>query len=278
MPYVTHKDYIQALRSGDYRGFLQWPAFMSKRYGVHDADSLVDLLIFHWLQEGFCDEDARGIAAVKTLIYAEDCPLKNEQISAGVNLILVACQCLVFKKNSLVQYYCSDRSMGKDEILQLLQSNPHRLSDKENSRQLLQQDGYLNDLARKYSTEIGLLHEKMRILAAMDTYMDRLEEDELISVEDKALRRGIVLALQNALNDSEGASGDIQRVIKGYYKRLRCLEIQPWEESYFSPIMVKSWTERLLQVSVQVGTTFFQQAITAEKNDSQDTESPSQAF
>ncbi|QDP71185.1 hypothetical protein FOG18_00595 [Legionella israelensis] len=264
---LSNGGFIQALRQGNYLLFLQWPDFISKRYKVYDADSLVDLLIFHWIQEEFGDEDIKAAAIMNAIIYDENCLLENEQINAGVNLIVAACQCQVFKKNDLIKHYSVDREMDKEDILEFMKTNTHRLSDKENCKQLLLQNQHLNLLAKKYHKEIALFREQRQALYLIDGYMNAVEEDDSITVKNKAMRKGLINSLRKALDMHGPKLEEMQETIQHYFNQLRCFDnLQPWEEEYFTAMVSQHWSRRLLIWSTRFASTFFNHVLIADKH------------
>ena len=57
----SSKEYLQALRDGKYLLFLEWPQFIVGLYkdSQQDADDTINLLAFEWLNNGYCENDAK---------------------------------------------------------------------------------------------------------------------------------------------------------------------------------------------------------------------------
>ncbi len=122
----TSKEYVQALREGKYLLFLEWPQFIAELYkngeNPQDADDTINLLVFEWLNNGYCEEDAKKIALLFAVSDLPSKPLKNNLSYAMTAISIAVFQCMVYQENNLEDHFLSKEKINRNEIKKLMTS------------------------------------------------------------------------------------------------------------------------------------------------------------
>ena len=117
-------DYLRALRQGQYLLFLEWPAFVTTHYAaLLGAEDILALLVFEWLNNGFCEEDVK-ILALLQVVNQQSPDLFPSQLSYSLtSLFITALECMAYQRHHLQDYYLTQHQLTADEILVLMKAN-----------------------------------------------------------------------------------------------------------------------------------------------------------
>lgn len=122
----SSSEYIQALREGNYLRFLEWPQFIVHHYATanytQDADDTLNLLIFEWLNNGFCEDDMKHLVILYAVHDMESRPLRENLSYAVIAISIAAFQCMVYQKNNLQAHYLCKDKMNIKEITTFMKS------------------------------------------------------------------------------------------------------------------------------------------------------------
>lgn len=227
--------YIQALRSENYLLFLQWPhtIMQSSKLSSQDADSILSSLISEWLNNGFCDEDAKKVAALYAFSELKSQPLQGVLAYALTTISAATIQCLI--------------SLHKNE------GNQQTIAAE-------QQAIFDNWVKTVGPAEFASLSNKILPIALkrykLEEYSDELTSAEMENDSFKSARLSIVERFLSYMNEQTELTAQVQLEINLYVSKIRSMHPAEFELKYLDYFTDKQSTDLVSQTMSKV-TDFF---------------------
>lgn len=260
------KEYLQALREGKYLLFLQWPQFITEYYGNkdknQDADEILSLLIFEWLNNGFCEEDIKKFAVLYAVHELEVRPIR-EQLSCSLTSISIALfPCMVYFAQNLQKHYMSSKELSSKEILQLMDKNNMYL-DKQIFLNCLgeEQNKFFTWVNEAESAEVKKAFDRIYSVTYLryliDDYRIQLEATDLLNDKLKASRLSIIIRLHKYLNEQTELTPEVNDEIEVYVKKIWEMQPAEFEEEFLKEISPSSFIDNAVRFLTGMSARFF---------------------
>ncbi|RUR07058.1 helical bundle domain-containing protein [Legionella sp. km772] len=259
-------EYLHALRAGNYLLFLEWPRFIVQHYKTtilneQSADELVDLMIFEWLNHGYCEEDAKLIALLSKLNDREPKPLAGDLEYALISISIAALQCMIYQSMNLTNKILCKERKSRREVLELMSGNSIAPSILEPALKI-QHANFLQWIKLTTTSEVdvalGKIMPLLNLRQTVRRYLDALERPSSVNDELKATRLSVLRRLNTFLYEQTVLNSKVRYEIDGYISKLGDLAPQKFEEVYImeltsSPLLKTTW-----RVLMDLGFSFFQ--------------------
>lgn len=260
------KEYLQALREGKYLLFLQWPQFITEYYGNkdknQDADEILSLLIFEWLNNGFCEADIKKFAVLYAVHELEVRPIR-EQLSCSLTSISIALfPCMVYLAQNLQKHYMSSKELSSKEILQLMDKNNMYL-DKQIFLNCLgeEQNKFFTWVNEVESAEVKKAFDRIYSVTYLryliDDYRIQLEATDLLNDKLKASRLSIIIRLHKYLNEQTELTPEVNDEIEVYVKKIWEMQPAEFEEEFLKEISPSSFIDNAVRFLTGMSARFF---------------------
>lgn len=261
---ASSQEYLQALRNENYLLFLEWPQFIASHYAMdkvlQDADTTVNLLVFEWLNHGFCRDDVKLFAIIFAVNDIKCRPLRGNLAYSMIALSIALFQCMVYQNHQIASHYLSKKKLTRLEIEQLMKDNSHYLTKALNEEYLrLEQAQFL-----KWTQESSLEQiNKAFIQINNVTQLRYLVDEYLVKVESnpdekdvfQSIRLSVIKRLASYLNEQMQLSDEVREELLLYVSKLRELNPKSYEEEYLrnlSPVILEPW-----KLITDIGLKFF---------------------
>ncbi|AMP88546.1 Lpg0393 family guanine-nucleotide exchange effector [Legionella pneumophila] len=260
------KEYLQALRDGKYLLFLQWPKFIAEYYGKNDknqeADEMVNLIIFEWLNNGFCEEDIKKFAILYAVHEMESRPLREGLSYALTTISIALFPCMVYLTNNLQKHYINSKKLSSKEVLQLMAMNNTYLEKRQFVELLGQeQDKFFtwvkeSDLSAVYKA-FDQIYSVTYLKYLIEDYLNLLESAHLPNDQLKSSRISLIIRLAKYLNEQTELTQDVLDEIAVYVKKLWEMQPAEFEEEFLKKISPLSFIDNTVRILTGLSARFF---------------------
>lgn len=264
----SSEEYLTALRKEQYLRFLEWPQFIATHYQTgasgQDADDTVNLLIFDWLNHGYCEEDAKKIALLMAVHDLKSRPLRGHLAYALTSISVATFQCMTYQKIQADQQFIVHKKMNVHEIRQLMNS-PIKGVDKFSFGSILKDQqnlffswvkGIDKLILVNLDKQISAITQLRYILEEYSTALDSAKlEDELATT-----RLSLVRTLACYLNNQTEWSTEVSNQVKQYVETIYTMQPAEFEKKYLSELVLieQTFTTNLLKAFQGIGIRLFQ--------------------
>lgn len=237
--------YLQSLRNNNFLHFLDWPNALWQAYDAEskDADSTIDLLVFTWFNNGFCEADAKKIALLYAFYDSDTLIFPANSEYALISIYTAVLNCMVYQSKQLQQdFICSD-VLDVKGVRRFLKSKTADLPEEDFQASWERQHQLFQSWVREVTPgELQQASDNLQsILSRRQTaqnYCDTLSAPPIEGDELKASRQSVVQALLDYLNRlmelNEEASGQINT----YIQRIRQLQPADFELEYLDSLVL----------------------------------------
>lgn len=234
------REYLQALRAGNYFLFLDWPRFLGQQYkkSKHvelNGDDLVDLIIYEWLNNGYGEEDAKLFALVTKLNDKTPKLFSGEQEYALVSLSIAVLHCMIYCHLQLADKLLMKEKKSEEEILRLM--NAHSIAEEVLEPELGRQHALFLQWVESTSTErVEEAFNKLQVLLKfrqlVHDYLEVLENTRVEGDDLRLSRLCVLQRLRHYLDDQVDLGPAVRAKIDVYANKLSELAPQAFEERY----------------------------------------------
>ncbi|HAT8967758.1 TPA: hypothetical protein JBD00_00790 [Legionella pneumophila subsp. pneumophila] len=260
------KEYLQALRDGKYLLFLQWPKFIAEYYGKNDknqeADEMVSLLIFEWLNNGFCLDDIKKFAILYAVHEMESRPLREGLSYALTTISIALFPCMVYLTNNLQERYITSKKLSSKEVLQLMTMNNAYL-EKQRFVEFLgqEQDKFFTWVKEADSSAVSKAFDQIYSVTYLkyliEDYLNLLESAHLPNDQLKSSRISLVIRLAKYLNEQTELTQDVHDEIAVYVKKLWEMQPAEFEEEFLKKISPLPFIDNTVRILTGLSARFF---------------------
>lgn len=263
----SSSEYLRALRTGQYLLFLEWPRFIVAHYKMGAADSVVDLLVFEWLNNGFSEEDAKLIALLHKA-QAKHADLFHSNLEYSLSMLSSAMSiCLVYQCNNLQPGVLTKDPKNVKEIYDLMTSATAHVDDKTfKSYLMMQQLKFLEwideDKVKKViDSRIALVYQDMHPIVdlryCLVDYLDSLKSAQLPLDQLKSQRTSVIEQLALYLSEQTELSITVQAKITEFVEKIEELRPAEFEKLYLNKLSPPTLKDNVWQVVTDLGLSFF---------------------
>jgi hypothetical protein len=252
---TSSSEYLHALRQGQYLLFLEWPHFVAERYKAddaeQDADELINLLVFEWLNNGYSEEDGKLIALLST---EESRPREGVLGYAFVSISIALLQCMVYASNNVHHHYLKDKK-NKKEIKQLMEDNSCYLEQSVFVTSLQKQETtFLIWVDKIQKGSLKVTYESIMVIAklrcCLAKYVLDLNSMDLPDDKLKSSRLSIVEQLERELDLSNQLALTVkaQNKLDTYVTKLRNMGPTVAEKTLLNALIAPSIAENVWSI------------------------------
>lgn len=262
----SSKEYLQALREGKYLLFLEWPQFIAEHYkdkGMsQDADEILNLLVFEWLNHGYCEEDAKKIAFLSAVHDLNTKPLQGKLSYALTAISIAVFQCMLYYGNNLQDHFLSKEKMNRQQVAKLMNGTIVDL-DKITFESLLTKQQFSFSTWAK-AVDVAKVEEAGRqiSLVADLRYLtaDYIADLEKITVTSDSLissRLSMVNRLARYLNEQFELTTSVKEEVAVYVSKIRAMQPAEFEMGYLLSLSPPSLVDNTWRMVTALGLSFF---------------------
>jgi len=259
------KEYLQALREKKYLVFLDWPQFVAEHYKdvtPQDADTMLNLLIFEWLNDGYSQSDVILVAFLYAVSKTNSGLLQSNLGYAFTSIVIAALQCMAYHSNNLHLSLLSSEKISSTQINKLVNNAVGNLNKSTFEGILLvQQDkfftwvGDVDELeAQKTGNKISLITD-LRYLT--EQYITDLERTTIIDDLLKPARLSLIRRLAQYLNEQYEMTPSVKEEVGVYVNKIREMQPALFEEDYLLNLSPLSFIGNTWRMVTGLGLGFF---------------------
>ncbi len=241
----SSKEYLEALRAGKYLRFLEWPHFVTQHYyqdkTLPDADDLLNLIVFEWLNNGFCEEDAKKIALLNAVYELESRPLRGNLNYSLTTISIAVFQCMVYESNGLKHRFISEEVKSRTEILKFMKRSMACIDEPTFKDHLeKEQNRFLGWSTTASPQTVETARIQISAITAtryiLEEYIFTLEACKVMDDPLRISRWSMAKSLTVFLNDQTELTPLVTEKIGLYVNRIRELKPTQYEEDYLNSI------------------------------------------
>lgn len=263
---TSSSEYLQALREGKFLLFLEWPQFIALHYSKDkdpiDADETLNLIIFEWLNNGFCDDDVNQMALLTKVNDLESMPIRAGLSYAFISLTIAMFHCMIFYEarfhtqflvhEPLTGRQVCDFTKKQSALLEKTVFVEQEIKTRNTFSTLLETiDGKL--VAQAYERIYSIT--KFRYL--IDEYITELEFTRVPKDQLLTARISLVKSLASYLNGQMEYTEKVSEEMGLYVKQIREMQPLDFEESYLNCIHPLSIVDNAWKLVTDYGLKFF---------------------
>jgi hypothetical protein len=271
---TSSSEYLKALREGNYLRFLEWPKFIAEHYkgGAkdNDADDLLNLLVFEWLNNGFSEEDAKKVALLSAVNDLDSGLLKGDLDYAVSAIFGATYHCMIYQNTKLEEKFLTKEKMNNPQINQLIGGVIAGI-DKSNFESLLQKQvaSFSSWVSNMDKTKLGPVRLQISLIVDLRyltaEYISSLETSILISDVLKSSRLSVVKRLAQYLTEQTELTAQVKNEIGTYVAKIKELKPAECENEYLSRLSPPPVGENTWTILTGLGLKFFKLLETSEK-------------
>ncbi|KTD32609.1 hypothetical protein Lmor_2038 [Legionella moravica] len=259
-------EYLQALRKGNYLRFLEWPQFIAQHYSdskdAIGADETVNLIVFEWLNHGFCEEDVRHMAILAVVHDLDSRPIRAELSYAFISLSVGLISCMVYQSMNLQNNFIKQEQLSGKQVCQLMKNQSALLDGLRFSEQEQRENARF--LHYKETADIKAVNRAFEQISSItqfrylaDEYITTLENTQIEGDQLQTTRVSVLKNLAQYLNEQMEYTEEVKEELGLYVTRLWEMNPAEFEELYLNNISTYSFVANLWKMAVSYGLRFF---------------------
>ncbi|KTD75505.1 helical bundle domain-containing protein [Legionella waltersii] len=266
----SSKEYLQALRDGKFVLFLQWPKFVIQKYykdkrdtdPYADADDTLSLLIYEWLNNGFCMDDVKQFAILYAVYELESTPIAGNLLYSLASVYGALTPCMVYSSQNLQKEYLRSEVLNASQISTLMKKNLslmdndayQKFSAEEVEKfRKLTEEVKASDL-KKAHLEISAI---ARVRSVIDRYLTALQSSSDSLDKLKSTRYSLVVRLAIYFQEQTEITSEVTAQIEEYVKQIRLSQPSDDEEQFLEQLAPLSFTESAARFFTLFSINFF---------------------
>ncbi len=259
-------EYLQALRAGKYLRFLEWPQFIQSHYykddKTADADELLTLLVFDWLNNGYCEEDAKATAILCAVYGMDSRPIRGNLDYSLTSLSGALFHSMVHQALGFQKKIINPEKKTRSEILAFMKDIMTSIDQSSFNSCLKDQQTQLFEWSDKVKQEtLKEVCGQISAITAMRYLLeDFLAELERIKIDNdplKLTRLSMANSLNSYLNEKTELTPDVSAEVVNYVNKIRQMQPSPIEEEYLNALAPLNLSENTWRIVTRIGISFF---------------------
>ena len=262
----SSSEYLQALRQRNYLLFLEWPCFLISHYGADlaelSADELTDLLIFEWLNSGYCTDDLQFLAVVHRFSETDSHGLGSNLDYALTVISSAALLCATYHHCGVQDQYRVSLPMSGQDIAAFMALKGSVVDKRFFDEVLAEQQREFSEKIKAISeAELKSLNERINPLLVLrrtvNGYLSALEPVVLSGDELLVSRHSVLKRLAQYLSEHVELNTVVHAEFAIYINKIRELRPEPFEEEYLQTLAPLTVTENPWRFAANLGISFF---------------------
>ena len=248
--FSSSKEYLQALREGKYLLFLQWPQFIAGHYSKDseppDADTTVNLLVFEWLNNGFCETDAKQIALLCAVSDLPTKPIRSIIDYALTAISIAVFQCMLYQNNKLHDKFLCQKELNMREVITLIDRVMNEIEKSIFKEMLIEQQIVFYQWVdavpiQETETATRQISPLVRLRYIAEEYSTLLEAHEAAANDLlKGSRLSVVKRLVSYLNEQTEMTAEFLQEVEIYIAEIKEMQPKGFEKNYLSALSAPS--------------------------------------
>ncbi len=251
---ASSKEYLQALRTGNYLLFLEWPRFIVHHYQhagrtASNGDELIDLLVFEWLNNDYSEGDAKLVALLYKLHDIEPKPLSGDLDYSLISISIAVLQCMIFQSTNLQSTILSKEKMTKREVIDFMIKNSIEppLFERSLSTQQSQFAKWVDLITTSQLDKVlAKIKPIIDLRQSVMTYLNVLEQSTLGKDDLKTTRISVLQRLSLYIHEQTELTERVRQEVDSYTTKMWDLGPHKFEETHLMsitpfPIMKTTW-------------------------------------
>lgn len=263
---TSSREYLQALREGKFLLFLEWPQFIAQHYSndkdMIDADETLNLIIFEWLNNGFCDNDVKQMALLTKVHDLEAMPIRAGLSYAFISLSIAMYHCMIFDAAKVQSHFLTQEPLTGKQACDFTRKQSVLL-DKTVfvELEIKTRDSFLtllDTVDNKLVTQaFARIYSITKFRYLIDQYITELEctrnpLDQLLNA-----RISLVKSLANFLNEQSEYTDKVKEEMGVYVKQIWEMQPLDFEGDYLNCIYPLSIVDNAWKLVTDYGLKFF---------------------
>lgn len=252
-------EYLMALREGEYLRFLQWPAFVARKYGSVSSpiggDALMDCLVFEWISYGYQKQDSEQMAVLYAVYESQPHVLYTGELVYQLTTTVSALfSCMAFHQHSIIEAIFPYHNLNEKQVCQFITEKTA----------LIRQDIFTDSVALirdEFMKRVEHLAEEQTVHSASEeiykitrllSIFESYEADlNLKQTKEQwqglsTIRHHILLSVISYLRVQSEFTPRVARDIIAYVNLIRCQQPEAWEKNYLEQISPYSLSEKTM--------------------------------
>lgn len=238
----SSEEYLIALRSGKYLLFLQWPQFIKHHYFNDqenlDADELLTFLVFDWLNNGFCEDDAKALALLNAVYDIESKPIRGTLEYSLMQISAAALNCMVYQQLKLQELFITKEVMTTATIARFMSEHMNAIKKTDLNEQFPVSQQQFTDWSKKFEENtvmaaFSVINPITELRHLLQDYKDFLKVTRTPSDPFSLTRSGIVNILAVYLGEQTELTPEVTNTIVTHVNSIREKKPSTKEEEYF---------------------------------------------
>lgn len=263
---TSSSEYLHALREGKLLLFLEWPQFIAQHYSndtdMIDADETLNLIIFEWLNNGFCDNDVKQMALLTKVHDLEAMPIRAGLSYAFISLSIAMFHCMIFDAAKLNTNFSAQGPLTGKQVCDFTKKQS-ALLDKTVfvELEIKTRDAFLallDTIENKLVTQAFVrIYSITKFRYLIDQYITELEFTR--NPLDKLLhaRISLVKSLASYLNEQSEYTDKVKEEMGLYVKQIWEMQPLDFEVDYLNCIYPLSIVDNAWKLVTEYGLKFF---------------------
>ncbi len=264
----SSSEYLEALRVGNYLLFLEWPLFVLKHYSAEGkaegTDFLMDCLVFEWLKQGSCEQDAQHLALLHAVYEVEPCLLVGQLAFNLMSVYSALFVCMALQTHDLHGHVLPQETLTGPQIITFM--NKITENEKGDSHhgirdEFIKRSQEVDPILVK--TVYKKIHEIRQPILIIEKYIEALAWDqrEQSDIRLYDARLAIAKGLLVFLRKQEALTDAIRLEIDLSIEAIRQKQPMFWESEYLELLSPPSLKTKALLFVHSLRSRFFEMVL-----------------
>ncbi|WP_298623749.1 helical bundle domain-containing protein [uncultured Legionella sp.] len=263
---TSSSEYLQALRAGKFLLFLEWPQFIAFRYSTEknpiDAEDTLNLIIFEWLNNGFCDDDVKQMALLTRVHDLETMPIRSHLSYAFISLSITMFHCMIVHATNTQNHFLHQSPLSGKQVCEFIKQQ-NALIDKAlfAEQELKTRDTFsalLDTIEQKQiSQAFKRIYSITQFRYLIDQYLTELDNRLMPNDQLLTARLSLLKSLAYYMNQQMEYTEQVNDEMRGYVKQIWAMQPADFEEPYLNCIYPISIVDNAWKLVTDYGLKFF---------------------
>ena len=227
-----------------------------------DADATLNLLVFEWLNNGFCEDDVKSLSILFAVHDLKSRPLRGNLSYAFTAISIAAFQCMVYQNNNLKDHYLSKEPMNLKEIQEYMVRKSVSLNKTINEECIqLAQVNFFEIVKQVDKEQLKMISNQINSVTQLRyrvaEYLMLVESNQNLSDTFLITRICVINSLLSYLNEQMEITSEVTDEITRYVKKLWELKPAVFEEVYLTSLSPATFIEDPWKYFTDFGLKFF---------------------
>lgn len=245
------KKYLDALLQDNYLQFLQWPAYVQKKYeGIPGSNpgNPLNGLVFELINSEFKEEHVNKLAVLSRLLDDNSSSLPGAIQLSCTTISEAFLEGMIIKAENLSQYYITSKEMTSVELDTFMNENFLRQEADAHHSSIDAQSILYSEKVKAVSKEVvtgvyqqilPIIEMRKEALSYFDVFQSMEKSSELASDTNKHTRLTLITGLKKYLDELTDWNSEAKVEIGNYVKQIQATKPALYEARYLSVFIKK---------------------------------------